>query len=545
MTAWRVRAAGGLPWAALLVLAAGGVPAHAQFGSALGVGAAEGAAGAGGLGGFGEGGGGGGSGGTPPFYITTGLGASLTATNNVSLSSNDSQSSLILTATPYIQAFGQRGWLRGSLSYALSASVYSGGDQRTTFNNSLSAQGTAELIRSRMYVDATASISRQMISPFGTQSPSPIFNNANSTQVSTVSVAPRLNGQIAGQVDYSARAFYSYSSSGTSLASDSSTFGAIASFNGSTRWSNLGWGLNFSYREVRFSQGRNEFDQLNWVALHYSGIPDVVLTARANQETSNITSLNNETHYGYGGGIRWAPSPRTDFTVQYDTRVFGSSHLYAFNYRAPRSVWSISSTQGLSTGQGGGFGGGGFYGGSVPANTTAYQLLFAAFASIQPDPVLRAQLVNNFLRANGIDPNATIAPSYLPNQVTEQLSNQASVAWLGKRDTAMLSVNQTRSTRLGPLSNPGNDFANGQPITWLGFSGTWSHRLTPRSNLTATLSQQQTSGAADSTFRTANLMWSSQVAERASAALMGSYSVQRGSGGYDMFSITATFNIQF
>lgn len=186
MTAWRVRAAGGLPWAALLVLAAGGVPAHAQFGSALGVGAAEGAAGAGGLGGFGEGGGGGGSGGTPPFYITTGLGASLTATNNVSLSSNDSQSSLILTATPYIQAFGQRGWLRGSLYYGLSASVYSGGNQNSTFNNSLSAQGTAELIRSRMYVDASASISRQMISPFGTQSPSPIFNNANSTQVSTV-----------------------------------------------------------------------------------------------------------------------------------------------------------------------------------------------------------------------------------------------------------------------------------------------------------------------------------------------------------------------
>ncbi len=528
------------PASVALVLAVGSATAQAQWGAA----AVENSPALGGSN-TPRGGGGGGSGGRPPVFITTGLGASATATNNVNLSRDDSQSSLILTVTPSIRVEGQSGRVRGFLNYALSASVYSADSQRATFRNFLSARANVEAVRNWLFVDASASVSRQDISPFGTQSSSPILDNSNSTTVSTVSVAPYIQGQIAGEVDYTARAFYSVTSSGTSLASGSSRFGGIASFNGSTRWSNLGWAANFSYREVNFTEGRSEFNQLNWIALNYGGIPDVILSARANAETSNVTSLNSQTHYGYGGGVRWTPSPRADLTLQYDTRIFGSSHLYAFNYRTARTIWSISSVQSLSTGQGGGLGGG-IYGSGSGAPVTAYDLLFEVFASVQPDPVLRAQLVDAYLKANGIDPNATLTPNYLPNQVTEQLSNQASVAWRGLRDGVIFSVNQTRSTRLGPLSNPGNDFANGQPVTWLGFAISWSHRLTPRSSLTATLRQQQNSSeSADSTFRTASVIWNNRLAERVSASVAGRYSVQRGSSAYNEASVTGTLNISF
>lgn len=477
------------------------------------------------------------------LHMATGLNTSLTLTDNLNLSSVDRQSALYLTAAPWISVFGQSGALRGSLNYSLSASFYSS-DSNPTFYNFLSAQGTAELVRSQAYVDATASISRQQISPFGTQSGSPTLINSNSTQVSSLSVSPRVNGQIAGQVDYIGRAYFSATSSGTSLAPDSSEWGGILSFNGSSRWNQLRWGLNFSYREFNFSEQRSTFDQLYWASLNYAPIPDLILSLRANQETSNLVSLNSEVHYGYGGGVRWTPSPRTELIAEYDTRVFGSSHLYAFNYRTARTVWSISSTQGLSNGQGTS-GLGGIYGNTTASPTTAFEQMFAVFASIQPDPILRTQLVNDYLRARGIDPNASLVPNYLPSQMSEQLSNNASVAWMGLRDTVMLSVNRTQTTDLGPLSNPGNNFANGQPVTWQGFSVSWSHRLTPLQMLTVTGTQQRTTGTESTNFWTGTAMWTNQWAPRVSSSLAATYSAQGGASSYTATSLIATLNMQF
>ena len=254
-----------------------------------------------------------------------------------------------------------------------------------------------------MWVDASASISQQYISPFGTQSSDPSLNNSNRTEVRTFSVAPYVRGQIAGEVDYTGRAFYTITDSGSSQAADSTVFGGILAFSATTRWSKLSWGLDLTYREVDFSDRRSEFDQLNIFSLNYAVIPELRVSARANSETSNLVSFDTETHYGYGGGLRWSPSPRTNLIIEYDTRIFGSSHLYSFDYRTPRTVWSISSFQGLSTGQTTA----GAFGGRQASSGSAFDLLFAQFATIEPDPVLRTQLVNNFMKANGINPNAS------------------------------------------------------------------------------------------------------------------------------------------
>jgi uncharacterized protein (PEP-CTERM system associated) len=246
-------------------------------------------------------------------------------------------------------------------------------------------------------------------------------------------------------------------------------------------------------------------------------------------------------------GLVWTPSPRTELILQYDTRITGSTHLYAFNYRTPRTVWSISSTQSLSNGQG--FGGtGGLYGAGPATQGTAFELLFAQFASVQPDPLLRTQLVNDFLRANGINPNSTLDPSYLPSQVSEQLSQNASVAWLGMRSTLIFSVNQTQSRNLGPLSNPANSFAGGQDVTWRGFSVTGSHRLTPRATLSASVTQTRTTGSdngQESDFWSANLMLTNQIAASVSGSLMVRRSVQSGFTGYNENALLATLNMQF
>lgn len=474
------------------------------------------------------------------FYITPVLGATTTLTNNVNLSATDKQSDLILTVSPGIQIGGQSGRVRGFLDYSLTGSFYARHQESSSFYNSLNARASAEVVPSWLFIDANAGISQQFISPFGTQSPDSALNNNNRTEVTTVGVAPRVQGQIAGQVNYVGRAFYSFTDSGTSQADNSTVWGALLGFDSSTRWSRLGWGLDFSYREAKFGNQRSEFDQLNVLSLNYALMPELRVSLRGNVETSNLTSFDNETTTGWGGGLRWTPSPRTNLVLEYDQRVFGNSHLYSFDYRTPRTVWALSNRQGLSTGQ---------YTGGRGNSGSPFNLLFAQFAAIEPDPVLRAQLVNNFMRANGIDPNASLNTGYLPNQVVLEQRQEGSVAWLGQRSTTVFSIYQTQSESLQPgLLNPDDPFAGGNVLRWRGLGLTWSHRLTPRDTLSVNANGQRTTesfGGQATTLWTGMVMWSTQIAQRVSASLSGRYQNQSGTSSYNEAALLATVNMSF
>jgi len=489
--------------------------------------------------GGGAGAGVGGSGGRG-FYVTPTLAANATLTNNVNLSATDKQSDLILAISPGIQIGGQSGRVRGFLNYALTGNFYARNDESSSIYNSLSAAVNAEVVQNWLFVDANASVSQQYISPFGTQSPDSSLNNPNRTEVRTVSVAPNFRGQIAGQVNYVGRAFYSYTDSGSSQAADSTVWGALLGFDATTRWSRLSWGLDFTYREARFTNQRSEFDQLNVLSLNYAITPELRVSLRGNVETSNLTSFDDETTAGWGGGVRWTPSPRTNFIAEYDQRVFGNSHLYSLDYRTPRTVWAISNRQGLSTGQ--------FNSGRGNPGSP-FDLLFAQFATVEPDPVARAQLVNAFLRANGIDPNASLNTGYLPNQVVLERRQEASASWLGQRSTVIFNIYQTQSENVATAAlDPNDPFSNGNTIKWRGGSVSWSHRLTPRATLAVTGSGQRTTqrfGDLETTLWTGMAMWTNQLAERIALSLSARYQKQTGTTTYDEAALLATLNMTF
>jgi len=476
------------------------------------------------------------------FYMIPTLGATGTLTNNVNLSA-EKKSDFILGITPGIQIGGQTARLSGFLNYNLNANFYASDLNRATFYNNLLAQGNVEAIDNWMFIDASASISQQYINPFGTQSGSTSLNNGNQTQVTTLRVSPYVSGQIAGQVDYLGRLFYSGTNSGTSQASNSSVWGGLLSFDSTTRWSRLSWGLTFSYREAAFEDTRTEFDQLSIASLTYAITPDLRFTVRGNVETSNLVSVDSETTTGWGLGLRWNPSPRTNLVLEYDQRIFGSSHLYSFFYFAPRSVWAVSSVQRLSTGQ---FGTGvGTTGGG-----STFDVLFAQFATIEPDPVARAQLVNAFIQANGLDPGTSTGTTFLPSQVTLETNNEASVALQGTRSTVILSVFQTQAEALqSAVLNPDNILAGGNIVTWLGGGVNWAHRLTPRDSLVMNVRVRRTTesvGGDYSTWWGGTVTWSRQFAPRATMSLIARYQNQDSTTSpYNEAALLATLNMQF
>jgi uncharacterized protein (PEP-CTERM system associated) len=473
------------------------------------------------------------------FYLVPTLSSTMTLTDNVNLSATDRQAGLNLSVTPGIQIGGQTGRVRGFLDYDLTLFLSSSDQESIRFRNSLRARVNAEAVSNWLFIDAGASITQEFINPFGTLSPNSNLNNSNLTQVTTLDFAPYIKGQLGGQVNYLGRAFYRFTDSGTSQASNSTLFGGLLSLDSTTRWSRLSWGLDFSYREVQFTDRRDEFDQFNVLSLHYAITPFLKATLRGNVETSNLVSLNSETTSGWGGGLLWNPSPRTTLFLEYDQRIFGSSHLYFLNYRTPRTVWSISSRQSLSTGQ------------SVAGREqgSAYDLVFAQFATVEPDPVARAQLVANFLRATGIDPNATLGTGYLPSQVTLQLRNEASAAWLGQRSNLIFNIYETQAESLQPaLLNPDDILSGGNVVKWRGFSASWSHRLTPRSALTLNYDQRQTTesiGTQQTDFWIGRLIWSYQLAERANLSVTARHAVQSGDSPYQENALLANLSMQF
>jgi uncharacterized protein (PEP-CTERM system associated) len=476
------------------------------------------------------------------FYMTPTLGARAELTNNVNLNT-EKKSDFILGIRPGIQIGGQSARLSGFLDYNLDASFYASNQNRATFYNSLFAQGNLEAIENWMFIDASASITQQYINPFGTQSGDTSLNNNNRTQVTTLRVSPYVSGQIAGQVDYLGRLFYTGTNSGTSQASDSSVWGGLLSFGATTRWSRLSWGLTYSYREAAFEDSRTEFDQLSFASLTYAITPDLRFTVRGNVETSNLVSIDSETTTGWGLGLRWNPSPRTNLVLEYDQRIFGSSHLYSFFYFAPRSVWAVSSVKRLSTGQ---------YGTGV-GNTgggSTFDVLFAQFATIEPDPVARAQLVNAFIKANGLDPGSSTGNTFLPSQVTLETNNEASVALQGTRSTVILSVFQTQAEALQSATlNPDDILAGGNVVTWLGGGVNWAHRLTPRDSLVMSVRVRRTTesvGSDNSTWWGGTVTWSRQFAPRATMSLIARYQNQDSTTSpYNEAALLATLDMQF
>ena len=474
------------------------------------------------------------------FYLIPTLRVGTTLTNNVNLSATNKESDLILDVIPGIQIGGQSGRVRGFLDYSLGASLYARNQDSSNLRNFLTASANAELVPNRLFVDANASISQQFISPFGTQSSDSSLNNSNRTEVTTVSVAPYTRGQIAGQVNYVGRVFYSYTDSGTSLASNSTVWGWVVGLDSTTRWSRLSWGLDFSYRQAEFELRPNEFDQLNVLSLNYAITPELSVSARGNVETSNLTTVHDETTTGWGGGVRWNPSPRTRFVAEYDQRSFGNSHLISLDYRTPRTVWALSNRQGLSTGQ---------YSTGQGTSTSSFDLLFAQFAKVEPDPVARAQLVSNYMKANGIDANASLNNGYLPNQVVLERRQEASVSWLGQRDTFILNAYQTQTEALQPgVLNPDDPFSGGNVLQWRGLTFNWAHRLTPISTLSVTALSRRTNesvGDQETNVWSGLAMWTADIGPRAKLSLTARYTKQTGTSAYDETALLALLTMTF
>lgn len=474
------------------------------------------------------------------FTVVPRLSVTETFTDNVLLSSNLRQSEQITEISPGIRISAEGGRVKGYFDYALTGRIFAQNTAGKSFQQSLNSFGSVEAVPGFAFVDFSGSISQQAISALGAQSTATSNVNANVAETTALRVSPYFRGRLGSFADYEARYSVSSSRSGSAVASDSLVSAAQLTLTGRGSGGPLGWSLSASRQKSDYSAGRaTEADSLQG-SLTYRLTPQIQLSATGGRESNNYEGTSKDGAWISGFGVNWRPTDNTTLSATRQNRSFGESHNLSFEHRTPRTAWRLGSSRDVV---------------STPNQTGSlglgqtYDLYFAQFASIEPDPVLRAALVNNFLQANGINPGGNVVGGFLTSAVSLQKRLDFSFSLLGLRDTITFIATQSEGSRLDTVVNVADDLANSAVVKQRGGSVSYAHRLTPQTSFNLLVSTQQSSSslvAQDTTTNTVNLTVSTRVNNKTTAVVGARRVVSESAvSPFSESAVTGTLNVQF
>lgn len=424
----------------------------------------------------------------PALRITPTASISETLTNNAGLVGQQSgESDAITRGTVGVNLRNRSGRALGSLDYSLSGLVYARQSELNTTQQSLNANLALEWWEKQGFLQATAQIGQGAISAFGAQPNASGLPNANSTEVRTISLAPRWQGPLFGDLQFAANGQIGMTNAQGGTQGDSTT--SQVSLQVSPRSAGpLGWSVQASRQSGDFRAGAATGSSrvFGSVSRAFNDL-DLRLSATTGYERGNQVSISQRSANTWGLGLTWMPTPRTSADLNYDQRLFGATHAISLQHRTPLTVWRITSSRALNeSGSSLGTAGAG----------SLYGLYFTQFASVEPDPIRRADLVNAFLAQNGLSGAPTLATGFLRSAATIDNRQDISAAWRGVRNTATITYGRSQSRRANPDLIAADDLAASGTVNTEIWSLSASHRLTPSLSASATASLQTGDGAA-------------------------------------------------
>lgn len=464
-----------------------------------------------------------------------------TLTNNVQLTSVNPRSDLVTEVTPGIRVNSQGARLKGYLDYSVDKIMYAQSSASNQYQRALNTAGTLEAIDNWAYIDFNGSISRQAISPFGTPSISNTAINTNQTEVSSYQISPYVRGRLGDVANYEARYSRAITRSYAGPFSDVNSTNGTAKISGNTAISGLGWSADASQQNIDYSNSLPAEADRFTVGPSYAITPQLHVSANAGRELNNYTTPDKQSYSTSGVAVNWTPSPTTTLSASRELRSFGETHNVNLEHRTGRTVWKFTDTKDILQAQGQ----------TGVANLgSIYGLLYSQFASIEPDPTARAQLVNAFLQANGLNPNATAVSNFLTSAVSLQRQQELSFALLGVRDTITFAATKLESSGLNAASTAANNLNNPLFFNQFGFSVNYAHRLTPDYSLGVMASQQHTSAlgqsnSQDGRLRSLNLNVSGKVGKQSTASIGFRRVVYSAATPYNESAVFGTLIVQF
>lgn len=446
-------------------------------------------------------------------------------------------SDLTTEVRPGFRYASQSGRIRGSLNYGLGLVLHSRGSPSSEAQHQLSANLVGELIEKRAFVDIAASIAKQSLSAYGQQSvDSNRADNANLGEVGSLSISPYIKGTLGSIATYNVRLNAAATNTRKSIAGDSTSTGGSVSVNSASSGSVIGWGLNASTTTTDFRAGTESTSERAIASLSFTPDIDWAFTLRGGKESTDIGASQQQSYSTWGASLRWQPSPRTTADINTDHRFFGRSHAITLSHRFPLSSVRFTSARDvtLSTNPNG-----------LGQPQTLYQLFYQQFASIEPDPILRDQLVLTFLGGQGQDPNATVGGGFLSTGASLQERHDFAWNYSAKRLTLALQAFANRSGLIGSTSVT----PIGEDVRQRGYNGTVSYRLTPTASVGlngSRLMTKPTSVQPGTDLKSLSLSFTDQLGRRTTGALSARYSVFNSAfNPYRESAVTASLAMRF
>jgi uncharacterized protein (PEP-CTERM system associated) len=459
--------------------------------------------------------------------------------SNLSLDNGVEKSGWTSQISPGINFRSTVGRFKGYTNYSLNVTSYSTDKSASSLQNALNSAGSFEFIDGHGFVDVTGLITQQTISAFSVQSNNNSNLNSNKTEVSSYSIAPYFRGKLSSFLDYEVRHAWigtqAKKSNGYSSNDNSNTF----RINGSDFFGKLSWVLDASQQKVSRNIGSDtEVDALK-ISLNYPILNKIVLSVNAGRINQNYSSTEKIGSWTSGAGFNWPISEMTKLAANVENNPLGGMHSLNFEHRTPRTTWRVSDVKSVSLSNG--------------KNTLSlgnnYDLLYNQFASIESDPIKRAQLVNNYLINNGISANSTSLIGYLTSGNSIVRAQSASFALLGVRDTIIFTAARSAATRIATSSVGGDDLSNSSSIRQDGLTVGYTHRLNEDTVLSHQFSKQKTSGdlnSQKSEVNSVNISASTRVGVKAYLTLSARRSISSSiSFPYKESAITGNLSVQF
>jgi len=375
------------------------------------------------------------------WRITPSVQARETYSDNVSNQPDEqAEGSFVSEIAPAVSVTGRTQRLRVNASAEVRKYWYSSdrpglrdSDRRYAAN----AQATA--VKELLYVDATASGSRQAVTAFGPL-PGNSYSANNGTDIRTWSISPYLRHSFGTTAGVTAR-FTRDSVEGGSGNGFGNSMASTRAFDlqSGPRFTDLGWNVHYSHQDLSSQNTGDTVSENSLAGLQYRVHQHLSLTSSVGYDKYeyNMFGTTSERTRGrsWSAGFIWAPSARTRLQAAVGRRYFGKTGSFDASYRTQLTTWSLTYADNVTTTRSQFL---------LPAAIDTASMLDSLFAASIPDPVQRQQAVQAYIAQMGLPPTIANPINFLSNRYLRNKRLQGSFLFKGARSSALVAVFKER-----------------------------------------------------------------------------------------------------
>ncbi len=404
-------------------------------------------------------------------------------TDNVKLAMDGAEKSDFVTQiSPGISVTGTGPGLKFNMHYVMQNLAYAREKDKNTTAHQLDGHTHAELLKNLFFLDGAASIKQQNISAFGPQAVDNINITDNRTDVRSYSLSPYLHHRFGSTASSELRYTHESVNTGKGGLLDAETDRILFNVNSGTAFRTVGWGLQYSDQEIDHRDANSIGLATASGNLRYLVSEKFTLNASAGYEKNRYASISDNPQGAFwSAGFSWKPSERTSLSSSAGHRFYGKTFSLSAHHRARQSVWSAGYNEDITTTQSQFL---------VPATIDTSAFLDQLWKAGIPDPIMRQQAIDAFIRDTGIPTALSQNFNTFTNRVFLQKSLQASVALNGARNTLLLSIfdtsrdAQTAQSIDNALLGASNSLLDDR-TKQLGANVLWNWRISPRTSANA------------------------------------------------------------